>query len=262
MSGSSTHLLRNPRSIYLWSLRDVSNYHSLPDKNVLTNGSRHCLRRSAFRAFTSASSSVSIGSRRFSYLVDRAPAVSTYKPYTSRNQRRWVADEAAATQSEPTADGEEAAQHKSADNSIAQASEPTLEEQPSIETPPQSETEAVRSAVDAPTTTESVEVPPQAQAEDSILEKASKGFQAAAEAVGVKEAEPVEIEPSKANIYVGNLFFDVRSEDLKKEFSRAGEVRDAKVVQDARGLSKGYVFSFIPSHLFFPVLYIPNLWFH
>ena len=46
-------------------------------------------------------------------------------------------------------------------------------------------------------------------------------------------------EPS-TTVYVGNLYFDVRSEDLKKEFERAGPVEEAKVVMDHRGLSKGY----------------------
>lgn len=45
-------------------------------------------------------------------------------------------------------------------------------------------------------------------------------------------------------VYVGNLFFDVRSEDLKKEFERAGPIVDAKIIMDQRGLSKGFVTSF------------------
>ena len=46
-------------------------------------------------------------------------------------------------------------------------------------------------------------------------------------------------EPS-TTVYVGNLYFDVRSEDLKKEFERAGPIDEAKVIMDHRGLSKGY----------------------
>ena len=46
-------------------------------------------------------------------------------------------------------------------------------------------------------------------------------------------------EPSET-VYVGNLYFDVRSEDLKNEFERAGPIEEAKVVMDHRGLSKGY----------------------
>jgi nucleolin len=42
-------------------------------------------------------------------------------------------------------------------------------------------------------------------------------------------------------VYVGNLFFDVRGEDLKKEFERAGPVASTKIIVDQRGLSKGFV---------------------
>ena len=41
-------------------------------------------------------------------------------------------------------------------------------------------------------------------------------------------------------VYVGNLFFDVKEDDLKKEFAKAGNVLSAKIIHDQRGLSKGY----------------------
>ena len=40
-------------------------------------------------------------------------------------------------------------------------------------------------------------------------------------------------------VYVGNLFFDVRGDDLQAEFAKAGEVKHSNVVMDRRGLSKG-----------------------
>ena len=42
-------------------------------------------------------------------------------------------------------------------------------------------------------------------------------------------------------VYVGNLFFDVEPEDLKREFEKAGSVEGTKIIKDHRGLSKGYV---------------------
>ena len=67
-------------------------------------------------------------------------------------------------------------------------------------------------------------------------------------------------ETSKS-VYVGNLFFDVRNEDLKKEFERAGPVIDAKIIMDQRGLSKGFVFFFsafflsdVPAHEYIRIL--------
>ena len=45
--------------------------------------------------------------------------------------------------------------------------------------------------------------------------------------------------PPARSVYVGNLFFDVRDEDLKREFEAAGQVTDVRVIMDSRGLSKG-----------------------
>jgi nucleolin len=44
-------------------------------------------------------------------------------------------------------------------------------------------------------------------------------------------------------IYIGNLLFDVTSEDLKREFEQFGQIQSAVVATDARGLSKGYIYS-------------------
>ncbi|KAF7516545.1 hypothetical protein PCG10_002069 [Penicillium crustosum] len=44
----------------------------------------------------------------------------------------------------------------------------------------------------------------------------------------------------KTTVYVGNLFFDVTAEDLRKQFEKFGAVENAMIVHDARGLSKGF----------------------
>ncbi|KAG0154531.1 hypothetical protein PDIDSM_99 [Penicillium digitatum] len=44
----------------------------------------------------------------------------------------------------------------------------------------------------------------------------------------------------KTTLYVGNLFFDVTAEDLRKHFEKFGVVENALIVHDARGLSKGF----------------------
>ncbi|KAH8692205.1 hypothetical protein BGW36DRAFT_280483, partial [Talaromyces proteolyticus] len=44
----------------------------------------------------------------------------------------------------------------------------------------------------------------------------------------------------KETIYVGNLFFDVTADDLKARMAEYGTVEHAKIVHDARGLSKGF----------------------
>lgn len=55
-----------------------------------------------------------------------------------------------------------------------------------------------------------------------------------------RERKPLRDPPSpKSTCYVGNLFFDVTENDLTKEFGRFGTVKKARVIRDARGLSKG-----------------------
>ncbi|KGO78290.1 Transcription factor, fungi [Penicillium italicum] len=44
----------------------------------------------------------------------------------------------------------------------------------------------------------------------------------------------------KTTVYVGNLFFDVTAEDLRKHFEKFGAVENALIVHDSRGLSKGF----------------------
>ncbi|KAI9657784.1 MAG: hypothetical protein M1821_002960 [Bathelium mastoideum] len=46
-------------------------------------------------------------------------------------------------------------------------------------------------------------------------------------------------DPSKI-LYVGNLYFEVKETDLRREFSRFGQITQARVVYDNRGLSKGF----------------------
>lgn len=49
----------------------------------------------------------------------------------------------------------------------------------------------------------------------------------------------MDVRPSPS-IYVGNLLFDLKEEDLAKEFSSFGPIKSATLALDARGLSKGF----------------------
>ncbi|KAK6533001.1 hypothetical protein TWF281_007167 [Arthrobotrys megalospora] len=46
--------------------------------------------------------------------------------------------------------------------------------------------------------------------------------------------------PPTKRIYVGNISYGIRGEDLEREFGEFGKVISAKVVYDPRGLSKGF----------------------
>ncbi|RMZ91864.1 hypothetical protein DV736_g885, partial [Chaetothyriales sp. CBS 134916] len=54
-----------------------------------------------------------------------------------------------------------------------------------------------------------------------------------------KSREELIAEP-KETIYIGNLFFDVTENDIKKELSRFGNVVGCRLLRDSRGLSKGF----------------------
>ncbi|KLJ10813.1 hypothetical protein EMPG_13814 [Blastomyces silverae] len=47
--------------------------------------------------------------------------------------------------------------------------------------------------------------------------------------------------PLKPNdtIYVGNLFFEVTAEDLKRDMAKFGNIHSVRIVYDSRGLSRG-----------------------
>jgi len=46
--------------------------------------------------------------------------------------------------------------------------------------------------------------------------------------------------PTKV-VYVGNIQFDVKEEDLQEEFKAFGQILSTKIIYDARGMSKGFV---------------------
>ncbi|KAL9062725.1 MAG: hypothetical protein Q9157_008687, partial [Trypethelium eluteriae] len=50
---------------------------------------------------------------------------------------------------------------------------------------------------------------------------------------------PSQINPSKI-LYIGNLYFEVREDTLRREFTRFGNIVNARIVYDSRGLSKGF----------------------
>lgn len=69
-----------------------------------------------------------------------------------------------------------------------------------------------------------------------VTEAASGAAQAASSAVSSGEPDSGEVTKT---VYVGNLFFDVKEDDLKKEMAKAGNVLNVKIIHDQRGLSKG-----------------------
>ena len=155
-------------------------------------------------------------------------------------QRRHYADEP-ATQSEFEADGATEAQH--GDNSIAASADAHTDAHTS---PP--DEEAKQSSTSSATENATEQASSTADSLKSAAQTTGEAITGAAQTLGAAAGfgsqtseTSMDVPDRSTTVYVGNLFFDVRNEDLKKEFERAGPVVDAKVVMDARGLSKGFV---------------------
>lgn len=165
-------------------------------------------------------------------------------------QKRWASEE--ITQAEPEADGATEAQH--GDNSIARSAAGQAEEavENATESTHQRLTEAAPETVTGTTSSVGKSVSNAARnAAESVKSTAESlstaaGFGSSARNTGENARRPNFQAPegeTSPTVYVGNLFFDVRGEDLQKEFERAGKVLSAKIIMDQRGLSKGFVFS-------------------
>ncbi|KAL8736528.1 MAG: hypothetical protein Q9181_002399 [Wetmoreana brouardii] len=158
----------------------------------------------------------------------------------SLDQHRDIFDlsnEAAQTQSEPVADRETEAQH--GDNSIAASSQEqskATEGEPA-ETEPAQQSPPEQSQQEHSTLGELA-----SSAADKAKETASSAYDAitgeSSDAGVFGQRKPDH--PPSASIYVGNLFFDVKEEDLRKQFEKCGPIESIKIILDNRGLSKGF----------------------
>ena len=189
---------------------------------------------------------------RLSYPV---PFVKRQQTSLLAFQRRHYADEP-TSQSEPEASGATEAEHgensiassadSGADANDANASTPIehAEEEHAEERTPESKVDSAADSVKSAT-----------QSVTDSVTGAAQGLSSAA-GFGSQKSEADTAPPSEdvsTTVYVGNLFFDVKAEDLEKEFAKAGPVDSAKIIMDARGLSKGFVFFLDPVYDFLRV---------
>ena len=215
---------------------------------------RLCLRRTALRVLSSSPSvSISISSsntRSITRLTYPIPVRQAQRPAFDFLQRRHYADEA-ATHSEPEADGATESQH--GDNSIAASADADADADTSTSAEIAEESEAaskVESATEKATEQASTAADSVKSAAQTVGEAIAGTAQSLGDAAGFgSQTSKASTDPpdSSNTVYVGNLFFDVRGEDLKEQFAKAGPVTEAKIVNDQRGLSKGFVISF-PAH--------------
>ncbi|KAL8926882.1 MAG: hypothetical protein Q9208_002691 [Pyrenodesmia sp. 3 TL-2023] len=205
------------------------------------------LRRIAFRVLSNPSTSTPCRNRAFNTATAFTSRSRLQSLPISRFQRRFASEEA-ETQSEPSADRSEEGQH--GDNSIAassQESQPPAEEHSSEA--PESSSESQSAGSEQPRTV--------GELASAAAEKTKEAVSSAYSSVtgqdafetgsgsGFSRRSPLgqpdrPMAPPSPTVYVGNLFFDVREDDLRREFEKVGPIENVKLIMDNRGLSKGF----------------------
>lgn len=232
-------------------LEDVS-LVECQSQNRITDACRHPFRQAAVRLLTTRSVSITTRSRNittFASLPSRQPRF----PAPIQFQRRWASGEAEAKKEEevpiselqptPQEEVENAIHEDHAATESAGAIDAVAESQSATE-PQIAESANLTEATDDATTTaaesepvrRSVDQMPSARDAAATLTEGITG-------TGTMDARRPFREPPapKPTVYVGNLFFDVTENDLTKEFQRFGEIKQTRLIRDARGLSKGSV---------------------
>ncbi|KAL8855998.1 MAG: hypothetical protein Q9178_007368 [Gyalolechia marmorata] len=150
-------------------------------------------------------------------------------------QRRFASEEA-QTQSEPVADG---AQAQHGDNSIAASSKAEAESstQDSQERSASSQGQEHSTIGELASSAASTFKETASSAYDTIAGGSGSGPQRGHNSGS--GARQYDVTPRKS-VYVGNLFFDVKEDDLRKKFEQCGTIEGVKLIMDNRGLSKGF----------------------
>lgn len=210
----STAASRVKTAIFLLSRHHVSPPIESIDQTYLSP-CRFLLRRAAARAISaSPSKACTTQPRSINTLTSSALRLRQQQWSIASFQRRFASDEASKTESA------EAAAAVASENFAQTAAEAPIEENL---TPAQQH-------VQAEPTNESATVGLSALDAAAAAPKTSSRPQ--------RERSGTPAEPNKV-LYVGNLYYEVTPEQLKRVFSRFGDVDSIKIVYDNRGLSRG-----------------------
>lgn len=234
------------------------------------------LRRAAVRSFSSPTSAFTSKPRTF---VTRTPAsLRSQQWQVSSFQRRFASDEASPAQATTTDEtiptkaskaeqeikeeansAKETAQNKAAD--VQEAAKDQAEKaQEKVKSTAESVQETVKN------TAESVQEKTQVnagEASSSVAETAQNVSQTIKESAAAAATAANNLTKNAASavlgehvakadagtfgspkeskiLYIGNLFFEVKAQELEREFSRFGPVANCKIVTDPKGFSKGF----------------------
>lgn len=215
---------------------------------------RYCLRRTAFRILSSSPLSIASKPRSIATVPSSVLRISR-QSFVLRTHKRFASDD--VNTAEPEAEGATPAETSS--HSIAASSDPD----PSTTTEPgvpssadKEDNSTIAAAINSVKETASAQV---ANTTEAIIGSAESAKQAAADAAaaaglgfapkGQEESDTSQSDrgsrfvgkhsnPS-TTLYIGNLYFDITEDDLRREMERYGTVMSVKIIYDGRGLSKG-----------------------
>ncbi|KAF2831549.1 RNA-binding domain-containing protein [Ophiobolus disseminans] len=179
------------------------------------------LRRAAVRAISATPSRTLLAKPRSITTFTPAAFRTRQQQWSVAFQRRFASDEA---------DKKDAAQAAAADvpeNFAQTAAEAPMEDGL---TPAQQDAQAE---------------PTDAKATIGVdaLEEVAKAADSSAPSTGKRwERREKNTNPPTKTLYIGNLYYEVTTDQLKKVFSRFGEVENVKIVYDNRGLSRGFAY--------------------
>ncbi|KAL1794930.1 hypothetical protein ACET3X_006746 [Alternaria dauci] len=192
-----------------------SNKVKLPTS--LTSPTMFLLRRTAVRAITASPSKAFLAKPRcINTATPSALRLRQQQWSISSFQRRFASDEATKTEKA------EAAAADTPENFAQTAAEAPVEENL---TPAQQEVQA--DPTDASATVG-------ADALDAAVERAERRPRSEG-----RPRTPRSTTPNNM-LYIGNLYYEVTAEQLKRVFSKFGDVQSTKIVYDNRGLSRGF----------------------
>ena len=217
---------------------------------------RYGLRRTAFRILSSSPALIISKPRSIATLPPSVLRISRQSSLF-QTQRRLASDD--VTAAEPEAEGATPAATSS--HSIAQSSNrrhSTTTDNDLPASADQEDSSTIAAALASVNHTVSNRAADAAKAIAGSAESAKHAVADAAASAGLRfaakgreeggrrivdgtdrsSAGPRTATPS-STLYVGNLYFDVTEEDLRREMERFGTVMSVKIIYDGRGLSKG-----------------------
>lgn len=210
------------------------------------NNCRHLIRRAAFRAASSPSTSF-ISSQR---------SINTSSAFALRSKvqsgiapsvfRRFASDDHSSNSGVESSDSEHGSVRKAIDSATESVSSYASDAAESLTSNAEQARDSIADAASGAAAAAGIAYRPREDRRESRPYQGSrerKPYDSSRPARGDfgDRSRPDRVLTPNPAVYVGNLLFDVTAADLQREFEEFGPVKNVSVAADARGVSKGQV---------------------